>query len=290
MRQFHHYAALDWSGARGERHRGIALAIASGDEAPRLIRPDHIWSRREICEWLLDQAAQQSDMLIGFDFSSSFAFADQGAYFPSWEESPDHIIQLWAMVESLSQNDPHLGAHSFLTHPQVHRHFRHGQGIVGDLFGSGGGRLRIVERYQRDQGICASVSNFNLVGAAQVGKASLSGMRVLHHVHPQIPLWPLNPIPKSGPCLVETYTSLAARAAGIPKGRSKIRRGEILNQALSVLNSPSTHYKGPISDHQSDALLTAAWLRTLAQNPAPWQPKILNEKIAAQEGWTFGIF
>jgi hypothetical protein len=290
MRQFSHYAALDWSGARGERHRGIALAVASHDKAPRLIRPNHIWSRMEICDWLLRQAQQGSDMLIGFDFSSSFAFADHGAYFPTWSGSPAHITQLWDMVERFSHADPHLAAHGFLQHPEIHRHFRHGQGVVGDLFGQGGGRLRIVERFQRDAGLSASVSNFNLVGAAQVGKASLSGMRVLHRVHPQIPLWPLDPLPQSGPCLVETYTSLAARAAGIPKGRSKIRSGEELNQALSSLGSPQTRHRGPISDHQSDALLTAAWLRNLAKTPTPWQPKLLTEKIASQEGWTFGIF
>jgi hypothetical protein len=289
MRKFRHFAALDWSGAKGERHRGIALAVASGNDAPVLIREGHIWSRMEICEWMLDQAQQQSDMLIGFDFSSSFAFADHGAYFPSWHDSPPSITALWDMVERLSADDPHLEATSCVQHPEVHRHFRHGQGIVGDLFESGGGRLRIVERYQRERGLSASVSNFNLVGAAQVGKASLTGMRVLHRVHKQIPLWPLNPVPKRGPCLVETYTSLAARAAGIRKGRSKIRSGEELNTALAALHCPPTPYAGPISDHQSDALLTAAWLRNIAKNPATWQPEPLNAEIAAQEGWTFGI-
>jgi hypothetical protein len=29
MRRFNHFAALDWSGARGPRQRGIALAVAS---------------------------------------------------------------------------------------------------------------------------------------------------------------------------------------------------------------------------------------------------------------------
>ena len=29
MRRFSHFAAIDWSGARGERQRGIALAVAN---------------------------------------------------------------------------------------------------------------------------------------------------------------------------------------------------------------------------------------------------------------------
>lgn len=289
MRKFQQFAALDWSGAKGERHRGIALAVASGQAAPQLIRPSHIWSRLEICDWMCEQAATQSDMLIGFDFSSSLAFADHGAYFPTWPESPATITKLWEMVDRLSEADPYLGANSILLHPEIHRHFRHGQGVVGDLFEAGGGRLRIVERYQRERGLSASVSNFNLVGAAQVGKASLTGMRVLHRVHKQIPLWPLDSVPNRGPCLVETYTTLAARAAGIRKGRSKIRTAEELNAALAHLHCPPTPYSGPISDHQSDALLTAAWMRHIAKNKATWHPAPLNAKIASQEGWTFGI-
>lgn len=294
MRRFEHFAALDWSGARGHRHHGIALAIASGESPPQLVRPGHIWSRMEICEWMMKQAEQQRDLLIGFDFSSSLAFADRGAYFPEWRESPRSITALWALVERLSASDPYLEAGSFLAHAQAHRHFRHGQGVVGDLFEPGGGRLRIVERYQRDIGLSASVSNFNLVGAAQVGKASLTGMRVLHRVHGasderKIPLWPLDAVPQAGPLLVETYTSLAARAAGLPKGRSKIRSGEELNHALAAIRCPPTPHMGPISDHQSDALLTAAWLRDCAKNPATWSPHRLNRKIAEQEGWTFGI-
>ena len=57
MRRFTHFAALDWSGARGERQRGIALAVASSGAAPALVRPGHIWSRAEIADWLEDVAA-----------------------------------------------------------------------------------------------------------------------------------------------------------------------------------------------------------------------------------------
>ncbi len=289
MRPFDHFVAIDWSGARGSRHKGIALAIASGTNAPVLLRPGHIWSRQDVLNWLLDQAQRRANILIGFDFSSSFAFHDHGAYFPQWSDSPPDMPSLWALVDALCPNDIDLGAHSFLAHPDVHRHFRHGGGVVGDLFGQGGGRLRCVEQHQRATGQAASVSNFNLVGAAQVGKASLSGMRLLHQLRSKIPLWPLNPIPPSGPLLVEIYTSLAARAAMLPKGRSKIRDLDQLQHALAQLGSAPTQHVGAISDHQSDALLTAAWMRKMAKNEQYWSPAPLSEKIAAQEGWTFGI-
>ena len=289
MRRFTHFAAVDWSGARGAKQRGIALAVASGAAAPVLVRPGHVWSRAEVLDWLESIAAAREDMLIGFDFSAAFAFADRDAYFPEWAASPDAIRALWTLVERLAQADPHYEIGGFLAHPEARRHFRHGRGDVGDLFEAGAGRLRVVEQHQRATRQAASVSNFNLVGAAQVGKASLAGMRLLHRLDGRIPLWPIDPVPACGPLLVEIYTSLAARAAGIPAGRSKIRDGAALDGALAMLGSPATGLRGPVSDHASDALLTAAWLRTIAPDAARWSPAPLTEALARTEGWTFGI-
>ena len=279
MRPFAHFAALDWSGARGPRQRGIALAVASGAAAPALVRPGHVWSRAEILAWMEGVAADGTDMLIGFDFSAAFAFADHNAYFPGWAASPADMHALWALVDRLASDDPHYEIGGFLAHPQARRHFRH-RGEAGDLFEAGAGRLRVVERHQRTTKQAASVSNFNLVGAAQVGKASLSG---------RIPLWPGNPVPATGPMLVEISTSLAARAAGLPPGRSKIRDGAALDVALAALGSPPCGLTGPVSDHASDALLTAAWLRRISPEPASWSPAPLTGALAKTEGWTFGI-
>jgi len=289
MRRFTHFAALDWSGARGARQQGIALAVASGEAAPTIVRPGHVWSRAEILDWLDGVATAREDMLIGVDFSAAFAFADRGAYFPEWAESPPDMPLLWSLVERLAAADPHYEVGGFLAHPEARRHFRLGGGEVGDLFAPGGGRLRIVEQHQRTTRQAASVSNFNLVGAAQVGKASLAGMRLLHRLHDRVPLWPLDPAPARGPLLVETYTTLAARAAGLPPGRSKIRDGTALDVALAALGSPRCGLTGPVSDHASDALLTAAWLREIASAPASWGPAPLNDILAKTEGWTFGV-
>lgn len=289
MRRFTHFAALDWSGARGPRQPGIALAVARGSDAPALVRPGHIWSRAEVLDWLETVTTADENMLIGFDFSAAFAFADRSAYFPQWDDSPADLPGLWALVERLAAGDPHFEIGAFLAHPEARRHFRHGGGETGDLFEPGAGRLRVVEQHQRATKQAASVSNFNLVGAAQVGKASLAGMRLLHRLRGRIPLWPLDPVPARGPLLVEIYTSLAARAAGMTPGRSKIRDGTILDAALAVLGSPPAGIRGPVSDHASDALLAAAWLRTIAPATASWSPTPLTDDLARTEGWTFGI-
>jgi hypothetical protein len=54
---FESYVAIDWSGAKGRRHKGIAIAEARGVAAPRLVRPGHVWSREEVLDWLLRRAA-----------------------------------------------------------------------------------------------------------------------------------------------------------------------------------------------------------------------------------------
>ena len=59
---FESYVAIDWSGAKGNRHKGIAIAEAKGDGSPRLVRPGHVWSREEVLGWLLP-AAQEGSLL-----------------------------------------------------------------------------------------------------------------------------------------------------------------------------------------------------------------------------------
>ena len=145
----------------------------------------------------------------------------------------------------------------------------------------------MTERAQARQG-CKPYSNFNLVGAAQVGKASLTGMRLLHRLRGSLPVWPVDPLPEQGPVLVEIYTALAALEAGRSASRSKMRGYAELNHSLAALGSPPVAGAGPIDDHRSDALLAAAWLRAVAHDPRRWRPAQLTPDIARTEGWTFG--
>ena len=189
----------------------------------------------------------------------------------------------------MCSDNPHLSVTSFLEHPQTSRHFRHSRDQLGDLFGGGIGRLREVERYQRATGQANSASCFNLVGAAQVGKASLTGMRMLHQLGGAIPVWPFDPVPDLGPVIVEIYTTVAALAAGLPKGRSKVRDRAGLTSALDVLNSAPPARLSRYDDHSTDALITTAWMKQVAGDRALWNPPAMTEEIAQKEGWTFGV-
>jgi hypothetical protein len=289
MRRFQSFACVDWSGALGERLPGIAVAQINQSGAPTLINPKSIWSRQAVLDWFNQLADERSNILIGLDLSLGFPFADKGCYFPHWHGSPHDAKSLWALVDRICSADPHLSAASFLTHAQGHRHFRHAKGNVGDLFETGVGRLRVVETHQRATKQANSWSCLNLVGAGLVGKSSLTGMRMMHHLGGRIPVWPFDPIPQSGPVIIEIYTSMAARAAGLPANRSKIRDRNGLLSALNALGSPAPARLHRYDDHAADALITAAWMRRAAENDAYWNPKPLLHDFRSQEGWTFGV-
>lgn len=289
--RFHHFAGIDWSGAAGERHQGIAVALCTGNSAaPQLVRPGHRWSRPEVLHWLVHDLPP--DTLVGMDLGQSLPFADCGAFFPGWPDSPADARTLWALVDHICQDEPHLAVSSFVDHPDAALHFRRHGGREGSAFGlpgirGGSGRLRVTEHAQALLG-CRPTSNFNLVGAAQVGKSSLSGMRLLHRLARRLPVWPIDPLPAGGSVITEIYTTIAAMAAGRKPGRSKMRSIEDLNDALAALATAPVPGCGAITDHASDALLTAAWLRQSAHRRDLWHPEHLSGQIAVTEGWTFG--
>ncbi|MDO7842829.1 hypothetical protein Q5H94_10855 [Sphingomonas sp. CA1-15] len=263
----------------------MAVALCrSGDAAPELVQPGHIWSRQDVLDWLAGDLPE--DTLVGLDLGISLPFVDEGAFFPGWSESPRDAPALWALVDRLCADDPYLAASSFVDHVEAARHFRRHGGRKGDLF-TGRGRLRATEHAQARAGL-RPYSNLNLVGAAQVGKSSLTGMRVLHRLAGRVPVWPFEEC-ESGSVIVEIYTSLAALAGGRSVGRTKMKTGTELDAALRHIGSVPTGLSGAIDDHKSDAILTAAWLRSVADRPELWHPSGMTPEIARTEGWTFGI-
>ena len=273
--------AIDWSGAKGRRHKGIAIAEARGDEAPRLVRPDHIWSRCEVLDWLLKRAAQQPT-LFGFDFSFAPPFAERGAYLPGEQGVPDNARDFWAYVDALS-DDEDLGAASFLERAH-RRHFYFGiaDGVKADFV-----RFRQCDARLNAQGGRKTASAYDAIGAAQVAKASFSGMRLLHRLEEKVAIWPMDPVPENESAVVEIYTRIYLRNAGM--SGKKLRTRSELNQALRGLGSKPVRLRFEPNDHQTDALVTAAGMRAHLSNPLAFDPPGLTPDLARTEGWTFGI-
>ncbi|MES2450167.1 MAG: hypothetical protein V4610_06340 [Pseudomonadota bacterium] len=281
--RFTRFAAIDWSGAKGHSHPGIALAVCeTGDTAPVLVDPPgKAWSRTQILQWLLDRADEP--LLVGFDCSFAPPFIERGAYLPG-EDTPTTPRAFWAYVDAASDDDD-LGAASFLEKRRG-KHF-----YLGAVDGPKAHfmHFRRCEARYRDGGGHKPASTYDAIGAAQVAKASFAGMRLLHHLGTAIPVWPFDPVPSTGALVVEIYTSIAARAAGKRKGLSKFRDAEALDTALAVIGSKPHAPLARYTDHATDAILTAAWLRANAGRTDLWHPPGLTANIVEREGWTFGV-
>ena len=283
MRRFERFAAIDWSGAKGKRHKGIAVAVCdAGSDAPRLVKPSHVWSRTEVLEWLL-ATAQEAPTLYGFDFSFAPPIAERGEYLLGEPAVPKTAREFWAYVD-LCSTDEDLGAASFLE--EVHRrHFYFGiaDGVKADFV-----RFRQCDARLNAQCGRKTASAYDAIGAAQVAKASFSGMRLLHRLNGKVALWPMDAVPASGSTVVEIYTRIYLRRAGL--SGTKLRSRAELNAALKGLGSDPARLRFEPSDHQTDAMVTAAGMRALATtDPSAFRPKGLTPEIARSEGWTFGV-
>ena len=282
MRHFAAYVAIDWSGAKGKKHKGIAIAEARGEAAPRLIRPGHIWSRAEVLAWLLKRAANEPT-LFGFDFSFAPPIIERGEYLPGEAAVPRSAREFWAYVDSKCDDDD-LGAASFLETAH-RRHFYFG---IADGVKAGFMHFRQCDARLNAQGGRKTASAYDAIGAAQVAKASFSGMRFLHHLDGNVAIWPMDPLPAHGSAVVEIYTRIYLRRAGM--SGKKLRTRAQLNLALEGLGSKPVPLPFEPNDHQTDALVTAAGMRQLATTePRAFDPVGLTPEIARSEGWTFGV-
>lgn len=283
MSHFTRFAAIDWSGAKGCKHKGIAVALCeTGSAAPVLIAPPAgVWSRSAARDWIIAKAGEP--ILIGMDFSFSAPWVKRGAYLPG-SDAPDHARGFWDWIDALC-DDEDLGAASLIErHQRQHFYLGTADGIKANFL-----HWRVCEAQYNAGGGGKASTVYDAIGAAQVAKASFAGMRLLSEVGAHLPIWPFDARAGSGAQLVEIYTTIAARAAGIPKGRSKLRDGASLDHALTVLGSAPHTALPRYDDHATDAILTAAWLRANATHDALWQPEGLTPQIAQSEGWTFGV-
>ena len=280
--RFDAFVAIDWSGAKGRRHKGIAIAEASGDGAPRLIRASHVWSREEVLTWLVAKAAK-APTLFGFDFSFAPPIAERGEYLVGEPDVPKTAREFWAYVDGKC-DDEDLGAASFLeTAHRRHFYFGIADGVKADFV-----RFRQCDARLNAQGGRKTASAYDAIGAAQVAKASFSGMRLLRRLDGKVAVWPMDPLPERGSAVVEIYTRIYLRRAGL--SGTKLRNRVDLNRALTGLGSPPARLRFEPNDHQTDALVTAAGMRALVrEEPRAFGPDGLTPEIARTEGWTFGV-
>jgi hypothetical protein len=93
--------------------------------------------------------------------------------------------------------------------------------------------------------------------------------------------------PAHGSVVVEIYTRAFIRLAGL-SGR-KVRSAEQLDTALTHLGSRPARLDHDPNDHETDVLIAAAGLRSIAGDLHYWSPAGLTPELARTEGWTFGV-
>ena len=282
------FVGIDWSGARGEMHRGISVFAAErGDAPPRPVSPPDgtkRWSRPAVMDYL-QHASETKQVLAGIDFAFAHPFHDTGSYYPNATGSPDNPRGLWQLIDEINQQQPYLYGGAIWDNAEFGPYYNAYGGRRGALFSS---RRRRTEQDAR--AVKAPSPTFNCVGPAGVGTGSLAGMRMLHHLADTTHIWPFGDAscPTALLMLVEIFPSYYFAAAGIRPVNQQQAALPALNQALGFYGSAplldNSHLGGPDAD-DADALIAAAALRHHAADKACWQ--VPDE--AALEGWIFGV-
>lgn len=283
--------AIDWTGAAGPRQRAIKLAAWDRDQPhPRLIEPPagRLWGRQSVLDWLLAGGAGPG-ALVGFDlsFAPPFFDLDPPAYFPGTMWTAQDIPSLWAEVEARAAAAPNLEVGPLFDDPAFAGLFRRPR---GPALGSGYRRFRRTEQAWNQPGRPRAETFFHLIGASQVGLASLTGMRLMHRLGQdrRFSFWPLEAAPDPArTVIVELFTRLFLDRAGL--GRAKARDADTVNRALAAFGGAPLPPGPALDDHASDALISAAGMMQLAGRSALWAPPGLTPAVARCEGWVFGI-
>ena len=288
---FDYFVGIDWSGAKGSSHKGIAIALSSNNNnIIEIVKPrTKYWSRQGVLDYIINLASENV-ILVGIDFAFSYPYTDKEAFFSNLiVNSPKSSEELWKFIDfkNQDQDDLYGGA---IWKDKIFGEYYNSPFKRGKFFES---RRRLTEIFAKK--IRSPSPTFNCVGPAGVGTGSLAGMRFLHKIKTKFKkkshIWPFDPytnLQSSQIVLVEIFPSYYFAAAGIRPINQQQAALQALNQALGFYGSAplqdNSHLGGPDAD-DADALIAAAALRYHAADKACWQ--VADE--ATLEGWIFGV-
>jgi hypothetical protein len=283
---FERFVGVDWSGATGRNYSGIAVADCQvGAGAPVLIAlPGRRWRRTDFVDWMAAQAGRGERLLVGID--CAFALPAPMAAGLLGEDYTAAI--LWAYIDATCGDATDFFGGTFAQHERHSTHFWH-SGPRPNGFAE---LHRATEQACRTAGLGSPESPLKLVGARQVGKGGLAGMRVLHRLKQRLggrfAVWPFDPVDCADIVCIELYPRLFMKMGG--HGNGKIRTLAALNRNLAALDAmPYTDPAETLSDHETDALVAAAGLRFIAGDRAVWSPVGMDSLAIRAEGWIFGV-
>jgi hypothetical protein len=280
------FVGVDWSGATGTAYSGIAVAeCRAGAEPPVLIgAPKRRWRRTDFVDWIVARAGSGDRLLVGVDCAFALPAAMAGKLLGDGYS----ISALWSHIDDICADVADYYGGGFAEH-DVHAPLFWRSGPRPDGFAE---HHRATEHACRAAGLGMPESPLKLIGARQVGKGGLAGMRVLHMLKQRLgrsfAVWPFDPADTARIVCVELYPRLFMRMAG--HGNGKVRTSDQLNRCFAALGtSPHPAKSETFSDHESDALVAAAGLRFIVGDRAVWLPSGLDSLALRAEGWIFGV-
>jgi len=278
MPAFDCFVGIDWSGDKNVWQRGLKVAIACpGHTAPVLKEcpgGKDGWSRSDVVRWIRDEF-QDKRALIGIDFA--FGFPEVTL--------PGNVVLDWEYAEKVCAAYPNYYGGAFFRPPILpHSHLVNSRWLPKDSYSAN--HLRMTDIVAMETTGARPQSIFNAVGPAQVGPSSISGMRALRSLRQEcdgrIAIWPFDEVALTGSVIVEIFPQYYPLSRG--KSARLAGRRE-LNAALAAFGSDGVR-KGPKSEDEGDALLSAAALRVLSSEDALFR---LPEQTIRSQGWIFGV-
>jgi len=289
LKNFDRFIGIDWTGAKSPIiSKSIAVSeCLRGQYAPKLITQK--WSRQLVADYIENLLNQNERILIGIDCNFGYASDIIDRQIGQGKTAPD----LWAEVEKKCVGTPNFFAGDFCKHEKYASYFWTSGKMPNGLQMP----QRQTEKQCSVQGYGHPESPLKMIGAKQVGKGGLSGMRMAHTLKQKhgdkIAIWPFDDIDicnQANIVVTEIYPRQFIKRAEF--GNKKIRIIDDLNDALKILNAePLKNQK--VTDHDTDAIISAVGLRYLCGDddvppPALFQPHA-NQLNLKQEGWIFGV-
>lgn len=290
--KFERFIGIDWSGAK-KPGRGIQVAQCfSGKNFPEIInnRKQQNWRRKDIIDWLAELHHDGQRVLVGFDFAFAYPYCDKGAYFPEHKRSPKTVDALWKTIDAICHDSiDFYGGPFYKPQDAMFGEYLHYPLKKGKRYED---RFRKTDASCKKIKGCVPASVFKCLGAASVGIGSIAGMRMLHHIKTHLnkdfQIWPFEKENNGRSVIVEIYPTLFYRLSG--QNTRNWQNHETVNKALKYFGSDPlpSDLRVELKD-QIDAIISAAPIRHLANNPNTWYRAELKECARVYEGWILGV-
>ena len=216
------------SGTRASRSRCARRATPRRSWS----RPDHVWSRREVLDWLL-AAADEAPTLFGFDFSFAPPIVERGAYLPGETAVPERRQGLLGLCRCICART-RISAQRASSRPRHRRHFYFGAADGAKARFPPPPRLRAcVQRHRRRQGLDALRRDRR--GAGRQGELRRhAAAPPARRAACRSGRW--TRFPAHGSLVVEIYTRAFIRLAGLSAAARSASRAQ-LDAALAAFGS-----------------------------------------------------